>query len=356
MTIHHQRSQLWLSHDAARIGSGLPREPPRGCLSDNDSDVNGKEPAVAVSGHLLTPYRLPGKIVGGWCWFPGGDGKPRGRRRALAGRACVAPRIARSRAAIRLPLLALAQLSIDAVQRGPDGRPSPMRRLTIKPFAMPAMRVLEFALPMFAHLRALIVASASETICALSDSLCLRGIATILKACKRLVVFTWTGPVHLANTDDQEWATVDMPAHPADGRALNDQGWATIRMRWAVTGNEDISSLVTGACQNLDLLRVSATLGPIRPGLFASLSPRAPFPGIEELDLANQRLLTDTALDLLSNHRPLKVFDIKGTTFTAPAVVALIAARGSLLESLSIEETTWPTLRSAPLPAKRRTR
>ncbi|RKO93431.1 hypothetical protein BDK51DRAFT_46031 [Blyttiomyces helicus] len=291
----------------------------------------------------------------------------------------------------RLPLLALSCLASDALQRGPDGRLPPLRRLSIEPVAMPSMRVLNFALPMFANLRVLIIDRATATVSLRSDSLSWRGIATILEASKRLVVFTWREPTQPADKpelplDDQEWAIIEKRVRTLVSfefaprrKSTPDEKPSVMRIieavgpgirQWAVTGHEDISSLVPGACQNLELLRVSATLGPLRPGFFTSLAARAPslrkvifrenttaanrdvadllnsFPGIEELDLGGQYLLSDAALYLLLNHRPLKVLDIKGTNFTAPAVISLLAARGSLLESLSIEETRWPTLRA----------
>ncbi|RKO88179.1 hypothetical protein BDK51DRAFT_50117 [Blyttiomyces helicus] len=132
---------------------------------------------------------------------------------------------------------------------------------------------------------------------------------------------------------------------------------------WVVTGSEDAFSLAPGAAQNLEHLTFhgwhpDVQYPPIQSDFFARLSPHAPslrtaqfltvsmttnadiiallhyFPAIEELDLAQHLQLTDAALLPLHTHRPLRALDICDTRFSSSAVVALLTARGSLLESL----------------------
>ncbi|RKO84126.1 hypothetical protein BDK51DRAFT_41926 [Blyttiomyces helicus] len=98
------------------------------------------------------------------------------------------------------------------------------------------VRVLGVALPMFANLRVLSIDNGS--VC-LREALGFRGIATILGATR---------------------------SRQFDG---------LIQAEWVVTGNEDISSLVPGACENLELLSVSAALWRLQRD-FTNLAPRAP--------------------------------------------------------------------------------
>ncbi|RKO84957.1 hypothetical protein BDK51DRAFT_41805 [Blyttiomyces helicus] len=291
----------------------------------------------------------------------------------------------------RFSLLALAQLASDALLREPDRRVPPIRRLCwdADDCPLPGRPVLSLALPMLANLRVLkIKTSAVGT----SDSLfaTMEAVATVLNACDKLVAFIWKHDTTSLKfpLDTPERKTIekrisrlaiflfDSGIVPwAENRSvprLNQAVGPPIR-QWAATTHETVSSLMPGACQDLEHLDIvgwhSEFLHPwLCPAFFTSLAPRAPslrqvrfvmscmakdddiqllldsFPAIEELDLAHQILLTDVALTHLHTHRPLKVLGIAYTSFTAPAVAALLAIRGSLLVAVDLSRNKWPNL------------
>ncbi|RKO92307.1 hypothetical protein BDK51DRAFT_38873 [Blyttiomyces helicus] len=274
----------------------------------------------------------------------------------------------------RFPMLALARLASDTLMREPDRRLLPTRRLhfDFASFPVPLMPVLRLALPMLANLRVLEIATYNHSIGA--SPMTLAPIATILGTCPRLVGLIWKHANIIfdssleSSVGNEIWAAIDGPLKKLALQAIG----PPIR-RWVVTGHEDLSSLEPTAAQNLEYLAIQGWLSEspspkMRTSFFASLATRAPslrkvrflcdnltndeesiielinsFPGIEELDLAYQFNLTDAALAPLHNHRPLKVLGIDLTSFSAPSVVALLAARGSILESFDISETAWPT-------------
>ncbi|RKO85765.1 hypothetical protein BDK51DRAFT_40372 [Blyttiomyces helicus] len=197
-------------------------------------------------------------------------------------------------------------------------------------------------------------------------------VATILDACDQLVAFIWRQEGYLPSFpfDDEDWATIErriktlvlfwlyssrvrwfdggpvLHLNQAVGPPIRHWAVSWLRGHFRASARCMRESRVRGhsglalSWASISLTQLLHAPRSTRPRL-AQGAVR--FPGIEEPNLGDQTMLSNAALAPLLHHRPLKVLSIAHTSFTAPAVVALLTTRGSLLASFDFRENRWPT-------------
>ncbi|RKO92538.1 hypothetical protein BDK51DRAFT_41969, partial [Blyttiomyces helicus] len=272
-----------------------------------------------------------------------------------------------------LPLLALLPLTSDTLRETCHRLP-PTRRICLD--VTPSISVLHPTLPNLAYLGALKITDDLDLLSSL------KVFAAILRGCNRLVVLICRAGMDRANQDvpdDLQWLVFEkgvnrlvvfdfrMTVWGGEARTLvsRTQVVGPPSRQWTVMGEEKMSSLVPGTCQNLEYLGIypARLATPTRSGFFSSLAPFAPSLrkdrhildllssclNNEELDLADQPQITDAAPLPLLHHRPLKVLGISCYTdllpsgFHASAVTNLLTAGGSRLEYFDVRGLLWPS-------------
>ncbi|RKO92306.1 hypothetical protein BDK51DRAFT_38872 [Blyttiomyces helicus] len=202
---------------------------------------------------------------------------------------------------------------------------------------MPPFPLLRIALPMFVNLRAINITDDCR-------AASLGAVASLFWVSDRLLAVIWNVGAHCYRDSlyESQWVTVEKAVGqffrfraPAEAPIMERFG----AMQWLGIRADFFTSLAPQA----PLLGKVCLTSPSLIEDHDILDLVTAFPGIEELDLARQRMLTDAALLPLHTHRPLKILGIQYTPFTDPAVSALLVARGSFLEGLDIRGNTWPT-------------
>ncbi|RKO94538.1 hypothetical protein BDK51DRAFT_28600 [Blyttiomyces helicus] len=276
-----------------------------------------------------------------------------------------------------------------ALARDSTGSSLPIRRLRLRAsLPSPFSFVTRSAAPMLANLRSLEIAvSTGESV-----RIHLSTLATLLRSTPHIAALVLHAPLRLlATLDPGDRAIIAeriaqlrvlrvTPLRPGRDATralvanLNEDIGPSIS-HWAVSGKEDLSQLHEGAGAELRFLIVTnapdsrhADSPSLPPGYLAQIGALAPAlrcvefsdittedadvlallaacPSLDHIDLFGQDHLTDAVPNALQTHPPLVALGLGSTSFSEPAVLALLRARGSALKRLDLRGADWASPR-----------